>query len=406
MKKKLTRDSFSALRETAIVLDEDYQRRIQGGCTSDDHGIGYTDSAGNYHWTRTSECNSNCSPSGSYGSSSDYGSSGGYGSSSDYYNGSYYGSSSSYYGSSYSGSSYSGSSSAYGTFGNPVIQSDYWKLSSADRWYGGYVEGLGYVAGDAIVTGSYYGSSSSYNYGSSGYDYGSSGYGSSSSFNYWDYLYGSGDYVSSSGYNGFSGWSTGGDSYDGNPGIFTVTDPNSLISNSKDYLKGQIDNLKNIEPKPESLEDYIKTLEKVQYLLENTLKNNEYDIRFELFIDDKDAGLEYDANKKEIVIGINENLDQWDRIKMLSHELTHLDQLKKGELWIEDGKMKGYDIQDEVAAFQMQHDVHYGRDAKNFDLAGNPVESGDYKVTAEDVKNLSPDIYGNLSDDPISKPKQ
>jgi hypothetical protein len=35
----------------------------------------------------------------------------------------------------------------------------------------------------------------------------------------------------------------------------------------------------------------------------------------------------------------------------------------------------------------------------------NSLQACSLLLAAEDVKNLAPDIYGNLSNDPISKPK-
>ncbi|HBG40396.1 MAG TPA: hypothetical protein DDZ96_13145 [Porphyromonadaceae bacterium] len=55
MKKKLTRDSFSALRSKFVVLDEPQQKAIVGGDYWDDHGIWALDSSGNTYWTRTSQ---------------------------------------------------------------------------------------------------------------------------------------------------------------------------------------------------------------------------------------------------------------------------------------------------------------------------------------------------------------
>jgi hypothetical protein len=78
MKKKLTRDSFSALRETSVVLNEQEQRAVKGGDYRDDNGYYTTDSSGSITWTRTSSD----SGGGAYSSgSSEYdSSSNGYGS--------------------------------------------------------------------------------------------------------------------------------------------------------------------------------------------------------------------------------------------------------------------------------------------------------------------------------------
>ncbi len=119
--KKLTKDSFSALRSSTIVLNEDQQRAIKGGGYFDDYGIGYYDSSGSYHWTRTSE-----------GSSAFY---------ADLWDSS----SSSSSGNSNSGLFVYNSTSGYGTSVNPLSVEDYNTLAKVGRWEGGYVAGLGYV---------------------------------------------------------------------------------------------------------------------------------------------------------------------------------------------------------------------------------------------------------------------
>lgn len=117
MKKKLTKDSFRALRNHAIRLNGDQQRAIRGGGYFEDYGIGYLDGDGNYYWTRTREDNSST------------------------FGGDYWDSISS----SGSGSFYYDPNSAYGTSGNPISIDRYNSLAKMDRWNGGYVESLGYV---------------------------------------------------------------------------------------------------------------------------------------------------------------------------------------------------------------------------------------------------------------------
>lgn len=136
MKKKLTRSSFSALRETATLLNEREQRAVIGGDYWDDHGVWATDSSGNMYWTRTSDGDG----------------------------GSYYG------------------DSGYRT-GSGVITQDQFFNWSGD-WPGGYVEGMGYVPPDTIIYGgSGYYDGSGY-YGDSGY-YSSSGYEDPTQVNYY-----------------------------------------------------------------------------------------------------------------------------------------------------------------------------------------------------------------------------
>ena len=56
----------------------------------------------------------------------------------------------------YSRSSTSGRSSSKGSSGNPYTQEEYYDIiDSGKDWPGGYVSGLGYVAADTVITGSY-----------------------------------------------------------------------------------------------------------------------------------------------------------------------------------------------------------------------------------------------------------
>lgn len=86
---------------------------------------------------------------------------------------------------------YTSSSSSFpkGSFENPYTRKEYDDIIDSDKdWPGGYVDDLGYVAGDTIITGSYFSEDSWFDswdffsdpWGSSSYDYGG---GSSSSSN-------------------------------------------------------------------------------------------------------------------------------------------------------------------------------------------------------------------------------
>ncbi|HBG40390.1 MAG TPA: hypothetical protein DDZ96_13125 [Porphyromonadaceae bacterium] len=131
MKKKLTRDSFSALRSKFVVLNEQQQKAFIGGGYFEDYGIGYYDQSGNYYWSRTQDDNGSI------------------------YSGDYWDNTSSS-GSGYSGSGLyeSNSITGYGTSGNPLSVEDYNTLTEMGRWNGGYVEGLGYVLPEVTVLGS------------------------------------------------------------------------------------------------------------------------------------------------------------------------------------------------------------------------------------------------------------
>lgn len=114
--KKLTRYSFSALREVATVLNKQQQMAIIGGSDYwSDHGIWYTDSNGNQYWQRTTP---------------DSGDSG------YYYN-----------------------DSGYGTATNGMMegletisQAQFFAWPADEFWPGGNVEGMGYVPADITAT--------------------------------------------------------------------------------------------------------------------------------------------------------------------------------------------------------------------------------------------------------------
>lgn len=123
MKKKLTKDSFNALKSQFTLLNENQQREFIGGGYFDDYGIGYYDPEGNYYWTRTQETHDFTFTGDSWDSIS---------------------------------SSSSGQnpdklfrynpSSGYGTEGNPLSINDYNLLAQRGMWHGGYVDSLGFVS--------------------------------------------------------------------------------------------------------------------------------------------------------------------------------------------------------------------------------------------------------------------
>lgn len=122
MKKELTERSFEALKTQFRVLSKDQQRAIVGGGYFDDYGIGYFDSQGNYHWSRTREDTSQTGLTFK-----------------DFWD-------------STNSSAPSGSGmydhniiDGYGTKNKPISIDDYNTLAKMDRWHGGYVEFLGYV---------------------------------------------------------------------------------------------------------------------------------------------------------------------------------------------------------------------------------------------------------------------
>ena len=141
MRKKLTENSFDALKTQFRVLSEEEQRAIVGGGYFDDYGIGYYDLEGNYHWTRSRE-----DTSGSYGSSYN-----------DFWNSSNSGALSG------SGMYEDDPHNGYGKKSNPITIEDYNFLVRNDNWLGGFVENIGYVGmyatsvdyGNSLYTGSW-----------------------------------------------------------------------------------------------------------------------------------------------------------------------------------------------------------------------------------------------------------
>lgn len=149
MKKKLTSNSFDALKMEQQPSGEIANRAMSGGGYFNEYGILYQAADGNTYWTRTREDsgNSHGATFGDYWDSlnSDYQAAG-----SDMYDPNVLN---------------------YGTSNNPVSQADYNTLARKGRWFGGYVEGLGRVEeyassidyGNSIYNGSWV------RYGSEGY---------------------------------------------------------------------------------------------------------------------------------------------------------------------------------------------------------------------------------------------
>lgn len=189
-----------------------------------------------------------------------------------------------------------------------------------------------------------------------------------------------------------------------------VSDPEKLLDGTKNFLKSTIDALKGlIENKtaPAGAEEYLSALESAQDTLDKMEKSTDQKFRIEGIPNngDKflDANISYDKDSKEVVFGI-ENISGVYGYELVAHELTHIEQLMNGELKIENGTIVGYDINDEVEAYQRQHDIFYGSQSENFDMNGKPYPDGDYKVTPEDIYNKYPGIYDDLPEHNLSKP--
>ncbi len=99
--KKLERSHLKRLKEENYVLNKQEEGMVKGGCSLDEMGEGYW-IGGNYYWYRTSECT--CGSAGYYG--------------------------------------YGGNTYTQEQFNN-------WQ----GTWYGGYVDGWGYVGPETTVYG-------------------------------------------------------------------------------------------------------------------------------------------------------------------------------------------------------------------------------------------------------------
>ena len=93
-----------------------------------------------------------------------------------------------------------------------------------------------------------------------------------------------------------------------------------------------------------------------------------------------------------------EGTDQ-SNLPVLAHELEHANQLENGELYLQNGDIAGYDINDEVDAYDIQHKFNFGIGFDVVDLNGNPVTDGPYEVTAEEVYSQFPGVYDNSGGD-------
>lgn len=150
MKKKLTSNSFDALKMEQQPSGEIANRAMSGGGYFNEYGILYQAADGNTYWTRTRE-DSGDSHGATFG---DYW---------DSLNSNYQAAGSDMYDPNVL--------NPYGTPNNPVSQADYNTLARKGRWFGGYVEGLGRVEeyassvdyGNSIYNGSWV------RYGSIGY---------------------------------------------------------------------------------------------------------------------------------------------------------------------------------------------------------------------------------------------
>lgn len=208
----------------------------------------------------------------------------------------------------------------------------------------------------------------------------------------------------SGGAGGGSGSGSGGSGNDNS----NINDPDNLLDKTKNYLKTTIDALKELIDSgkaPSGTQEYLKALEQTQETLDK-MESSDQKYRIDEMSNNgdniNDANVSYDSQTGEIVLSL-ENGSSND-YSLIIHEITHVEQLMNGDLWIENGNIAGHDINDEVEAYQKQHDVYHGPNAGKVDLGGNPYPDGDYRVTPEDIFKYHPGIYDNLPNQNWSKP--
>lgn len=181
-----------------------------------------------------------------------------------------------------------------------------------------------------------------------------------------------------------------------------INDPNNVLTNYQNNLmsiKGALQQYLTSGNLPagvteDGLKAYLNAVNHVMDILA-TMQNSDKDFRVE---QGNVAGAAtgetyYDSTTGEYVIKLENLNDQ----STLVHELEHIYQIETGDIvYDENGSPSGVSLEDEVAAYQLQHEMDYGALAGSYDLSGNPVSSGDYRVTAADVLAAYPGVYDNL----------
>lgn len=170
-----------------------------------------------------------------------------------------------------------------------------------------------------------------------------------------------------------------------------IKDPDKVLESYKNFINEQIASLKEalklelgdpekIQKVIDAYEKSIKTID----LMENSDKKYRIDVKdnYDNNTSQDNAQTTYDTKTGEYVITI-EALENGGDIALLAHELEHVDQIENGELNIDqNGNITGYDIQDEVDAYQQQETIFNG---VNF-----------IEITPEYIWETYPGVYDNL----------
>src|SRR5690606_22320428 len=222
----------------------------------------------------------------------------------------------------------------------------------------------------------------------------------------------------SSDWGGSSGGGGGGgnpDNGDDGPGD-NINDPNGALDAAKSEINKQIEALKQaLQSDLITNEKDIKDAQEVIDALEQTkntidlLKDSDNKYRIDVkpgYDGDptKASGeLTFDKETGEFVITIEGTDGQY--LPTFAHELEHANQLENGELYVgEDGSIYGYDINDEVDAYDIQHKISTGVYFDTTDLNGKNV-NGPYEVTPEEIYKQFPGIYDHLKDNGAGDPE-
>ncbi len=195
---------------------------------------------------------------------------------------------------------------------------------------------------------------------------------------------------------GNGGNGNGPDDDDPKPGE-NIKDPNGVVSKTKSTLKALLDGAKASGVNTKEAKAYMESLQQALDTIDR-LENSDLKCRVELENSNGDnmnnAWIEYDSTTGELVLHVESNAVS--DMALIAHEMIHFGQFLDGSLWIgADGEITGYDLMDEVDAYQIQHDIFYGIGSGLFDVFGNPVPGGGYRVTPEDLIKLDP-YYGTL----------
>lgn len=209
-----------------------------------------------------------------------------------------------------------------------------------------------------------------------------------------------GDWWSDSGYN----YGTPSDNLPSEPGNggsgesyvpgSNINDEGGVLSNFKSKVSEMIRLMPSTNnPAQDHYLDVLKDMQSIMDRIEDS--SLPLDIIESPNVNDKmDGFLSYDQETKRYFISLDENAS----IDLIGHELKHVEQLMDGALYYDSktNDIGGYDLNNEVEAYQTQNDLDHGILSGFYDLEDRYVESGDYKVTQEDVINHSPEYYGNL----------